>query len=141
MDQSETCRGAFCPIGDLRLRVILADASLHYMETVLTLIDLHEIVDLIGRAANFEETIQLVVNHQPDLVLLDLDMPSANLILPAIILSTTARVKVVGMSPVSSFSSYADDVLIAVNALVHKEDLGQEFLPIVEALYGWPGND
>ena len=138
MDRIETCRRLSCPSGDYRLRVVVADASLHYMETVWVLLELHEIVDLLGRAANFEETIQLVVNHQPDLVLLDLDIPLANLIIPAIILSTNAPVRVVGMSAVASFRSHADDVLMAVHAVLHKEHLLREFVPVVGALYGWP---
>jgi chemotaxis response regulator CheB len=138
MDRIETCQRLSCHSGDYRLRVVVADASLHYMETVLVLLELHEIVDLLGRAANFEETIQLVVNHRPDLVLLDLDMPLANLLIPAIILSTNAPVRVVGMSAMATFHSHADDVLMAVNALLHREHLLREFVPVVGALYGWP---
>lgn len=130
-----------CPSRNHRLRVVVAEASPHYIETVLDLLALHEIVDLLGRAANFEETIQLVVNHQPDLILLDLDMVSANLIIPAIILSITAPVMIVGMSAVASVRSYADDVLMAVDALLHKEDLLREFVPVVGALYGWRSSE
>ena len=60
---------------DCRLRVILADGWVECMDTILALLELRSVVDLIGRAANFEETIELVVNHQPDLVLVDLDIP------------------------------------------------------------------
>ena len=138
IDRIETCQRLSCPSGGCRLRVVVAEASLHYMETVSDLLELHEIVDLLGRAANFEETIQLVVNHQPDMVLLDLDMFSANLIIPAMILSTTAPVMVVGMSAVVSVRSHADDLLVAVDALLHKEHILREFGPVVGALYGWP---
>jgi len=104
---------------DCRLRVILADGSVECMDTILALLELRSVVDLIGRAANFEETIELVVNHQPDLVLVDLDIPLVNLVIPAIILCRAAAVKVVGLSQ-GVFPSHANDPLMAVDALIHK---------------------
>jgi len=44
-----------------RLSVIVADGSPRYLDTVCKVLEFHEVVDLVGRAANFEETIQLVV--------------------------------------------------------------------------------
>ena len=136
MDRIETCQRSSCLSGDYRLRMVVADASLHYMETVLVLLELRDSVDLLGRAANFEETVQLVVNHRPDLVLIDLDMPFANLLIPAIILSTNAPITVVGMS--GSFDSHTADVLLAVSALLHREHLLREFVSFVAAIYDWP---
>jgi DNA-binding NarL/FixJ family response regulator len=105
------------------------------MDTILALLELHNVVDLIGRAANFEETIELVVNHQPDLVLVDLDIPLVNLVIPAIILCRCAAVKVVGLSQ-GVFPSHANDPLMAVDALIHKQDLYHDLLPVIRALYG-----
>jgi DNA-binding NarL/FixJ family response regulator len=134
-DQIETFSEFSCTSGNDRLRVIVADGSLHYMETVLALLEFHAIVDLIGRAASFEEAIQLVVNHQPDLVLIDLDMSLATLAIPAIILSARATVKIIGMSA-DPFSSHAVDILMAVDAIIQRQNLWREFLPVVGALYG-----
>jgi DNA-binding NarL/FixJ family response regulator len=105
------------------------------MAVVLALLEFHELVDLIGRAANFEETIELVVNHQPDLVLIDLEMPLANLAIPAIILSTRTSVRVLGMCAGEASRRESLDALTSLNALLHKSRLRQEFLPVVEALY------
>ena len=134
-DQIETRSKFSCTSGDFQLRVIVADGSPKYMETVLALLEFHAIVDLIGRAANFEEIIQLVVNHQPDLVLIDLDMPLASLAIPAMLLSARAAVKIIGMSA-DPFSWHAVDILPAVHAIIHRQNLGREFLPVVGALYG-----
>jgi len=122
---------------DCRLRVILADGSVECMDTILALLELRSVVDLIGRAANFEETIELVVNHQPDLVLVDLDIPLVNLVIPAIILCRCAALKVVGLSQ-GVFPSHANDPLMAVDALIHKQDLCHDLLPVISALYGRP---
>ena len=128
--------GSFaCTREDYRLRAILADSSVECMDTILALLELHNVVDLIGRAANFEETIELVVNHQPDLVLVDLDIPLVNLVIPAIILCRCAAVKVVGLSQ-GVFPSHANDPLMAVDALIHKQDLYHDLLPVIRALYG-----
>jgi DNA-binding NarL/FixJ family response regulator len=107
------------------------------MESVLAVLELHAIVDLTGRAANFEEIIELVVTHQPDVVLVDLDMPFVNLIVPAVILSTRAAVRVVGMYDLA-LPSHVNGVLTILDALIRKEDLRQEFLPLLGALYGRP---
>ena len=129
--QIDTCPSFARTRRDYRLRVIVADRSLQYMESVSAVLELHAIVDLTGRAANFEET------HQPDVVLVDLDMPFVNLIVPAVILSTRAAVKVVGMYEVA-LPSHVDSVLTLLDALIRKEDLRQKFLPLLGDLCGWP---
>jgi DNA-binding NarL/FixJ family response regulator len=136
-DQIDPCRSFARTRGDYRLRVIVADGSHQYMESVLAVLELHAIVDLTGRAANFEEIIELVVTHQPDVVLVDLDMPFVNLIVPAVILSTRAAVKVVGMYDVA-LPSHVNSVLTLLDALIRKENLRQEFLSLLGALCGWP---
>jgi CheY-like chemotaxis protein len=135
--QIDPCRCFARTRGDYRLRVIVADGSLQYMESVLAVLELHAIVDLTGRAANFEEIIELVVTHQPDVVLVDLDMPFVNLIVPAVILSTRAMVKVVGMYEVV-LPSHVNRVLTILDALIRKEDLRHEFLPLLGELCSWP---
>jgi CheY-like chemotaxis protein len=135
--QIDTCPSFARTRGDYRLRVIVADGSLQYMKSVSAVLELHAIVDLTGRAANFEEIIELVVTHQPDVVLVDLDMPFVNLIVPAVILSARAAVKVVGMYEVA-LPSHVDSVLTLLDALIRKKDLRQKFLPLLGDLCGWP---
>jgi DNA-binding NarL/FixJ family response regulator len=118
-----------------RLRVVVADGSSLSMTVVLSLLEYHELVDMIGRVANFEEMIQLVANHQPDLVLIDLDMPLANLAIPAIILCAHSSVKIVGMCTGETIPSQHLDMVTTVNALIHKERLSEEFATVVDALY------
>jgi DNA-binding NarL/FixJ family response regulator len=118
-----------------RLRVLVADGSPDAMSVVLSLLEFHHIVDLIGRASNFEETIQLVVNQYPDLVLIDLEMPLANLALPAIVLTARSSVKVMGMYSGVSIPLQPLDILTSVDALIHKDCLAAEFLTVVDELY------
>jgi DNA-binding NarL/FixJ family response regulator len=119
-----------------KLRVVLADGSDDYMKIVLVLLELHECVDLIGRAANLSEATELVMNHGPDLLLLDLDMHLANLVVPAVVLSSRTPVKIVGLCIDETISFRLLDCITGVNVLVHRSRFRQEFLCVIDALYG-----
>jgi len=119
-----------------KLRVVLADGSEEHMKIVLALLQMHERVDLIGRAANFGEATELVVNHSPDLLLLDLDMRLAKLIVPAAVLSSRTQVKIIGLCIDETISFRQLDCITGVNVLVHRSRFRQEFLSVVDSLYG-----
>ena len=116
-----------------RLSAIVADGTPGYLETVRQVLDLHDSVDLIGRAANFDETIQLVVNLQPDLVLMDIEMPSAMLAIAAITI-IGADVQIVGMSFAGCIPLDAPGLMLSVNALIHKGRLRNELFPLLQAM-------
>jgi hypothetical protein len=116
-----------------RLSAIIADGTHGYLETVRDVLDLHDSVDLIGRAANFEETIHQVVNLRPDLVLIDIEMPSAMLAIAAII-TTGVDVQIVGMSN-ACIPLHAPGLILSLPALVDKARLSTNLLPLVHALY------
>jgi DNA-binding NarL/FixJ family response regulator len=136
IEEVEACHNVSSISKGSKLRTVAVDGSSEYMETVLALLEFHEIVDLIGRAANFEEAVQLVVNHQPDLVLIDLDMPLANMVIAACVLCTRRPVKTVGMCAAETIPLRALDFITAVNALIRRSRLRQEFLIVVDAIWG-----
>jgi len=119
-----------------KLRVVLADGSDEHMKIVRALLELHERVALIGRAANLGEATELVVNHSPDLLLLDLDMRLAKLIVPAAVLSSRTQVKIIGLCIDETISFRQLDCITGVNVLVHRSRFRQEFLSVVDSLYG-----
>jgi DNA-binding NarL/FixJ family response regulator len=118
-----------------KLRVVLADGSDQYMKIVMALLDLHERIDLIGRAANLNEATSLVVNRGPDLLLLDLDMRLASLVVPAVVLSSRTQLKIVGLCIDETISFRQLDCITGVNVLVHRSRFQQEFLSVVNMLY------
>jgi DNA-binding NarL/FixJ family response regulator len=118
-----------------KVRMVLADGSDQYMKIVMALLDLHERVDLLGRAANLSEATSLVVNRGPDLLLLDLDMHLANLIVPTVVLSSRTQVKVVGLCIDETISFRQLDCITGVNVLVHRSRFQQEFLSVLNMLY------
>jgi DNA-binding LytR/AlgR family response regulator len=120
-----------------RLSVIVADGSPRYLDTVRKVLEFHDMVDLVGRAANFEETIQLVVTLRPDLVLMDIEMPSAMLAIAAII-TTVADANIVGMFT-GCIPLDAAGLVPAVNAFIDKARLRNEFLPLLQAMHRYRG--
>jgi len=116
-----------------RLRVVIADASPGFMSVVLSLLEFHEVVDLIGRAATFEETVELVLKQQPDLILIDLDMRLANLAIPVIIFALRRLVKIIGLCTGEKVSFARSEILMTVDAVIHKERLSEDLLTVLHA--------
>jgi DNA-binding NarL/FixJ family response regulator len=120
----EPCQGVAGNFAARRVRVVVVDGSPQYLAVICSLLDLHEFVDVIGRAANCGEGIQLAVNLQPDLVLMDIEMPFANLAVATIILSgVIPHTKIVGMCAANSVSLRAPSLILAFSALIHKARL------------------
>jgi DNA-binding NarL/FixJ family response regulator len=120
-----------------RLSVVVADGSARGLDTVSAVLEFEEIVDLVGRAATFEETIELAVRLRPDLVLMDVEMPSANLAVAAILLSAVDT-RMIGISAGDSIPLDAPSLILSFSALLHQSRLREEFLPVLHALYSYP---
>lgn len=118
-----------------RFRVVIADASPNVMSVVLSVLEFHEVVDLIGRAATVEEVVQLVLHQQPDLVLIDLEMRLSRLAIPAIVLASRNPVKIIGICDGEFMSLISTEILRTVDALIHKECLREEFLTLLRAYF------
>ena len=131
-DRSERCWSVAPEYQNRRLRVIIADGTPRYLETVRNLSEFHGIVDLLGRAANFEETIQLAVNRRPDLVLIDIEMPSAMVAIAAII-ATATDVQIVGMFD-ACIPLQAPALILSVSAFIDKARLRNDLLPVLHGL-------
>jgi CheY-like chemotaxis protein len=122
-----------------RLSVVVADGSTRYLNTVCALEEFHEIVDLVGRATNFEETIELALDFRPDLVLMDIEMASAHVAMAAILL-TTAETKIIGVSAADSIPLESPSLILSFSALLHQSRLREQFLPALNALYRYPAS-
>jgi DNA-binding NarL/FixJ family response regulator len=134
IDRSDSCEGLASEYERRRLSVVIADGTARYLEIVHNVLEFHDIVDLVGRAANFEETIQLAIALQPDLVLMDMEMPSAMVAVAAITVAA-ADIKIVGMSFAGSIPLGRPGLILSVNALIDKRRLRNELLPLLRAMY------
>jgi DNA-binding NarL/FixJ family response regulator len=57
------------------LRIVVADDQASVREGLVLLLDLLPDIDVVASAANGEQAIELVAQHRPDAILLDLHMP------------------------------------------------------------------
>jgi CheY-like chemotaxis protein len=58
-----------------RKRVVVVDDSPNYQEIVCTLIEMDDLVDIVGRASNGADAIQSIAHLKPDLLVMDVEMP------------------------------------------------------------------
>ncbi len=122
-----------------RIRAVVVDGSPTYLQAVCALLDFHEIVDLVGRAANFHESVQLVVDLQPDLIFVDLNMPCVDFLIALMVLSADfSDMKVVAMCREESIPLQAPGLILNVSAFIHKARIRQEFPAVFKALFELP---
>jgi len=57
------------------IRVLIVDDQALFREGVRTILSIQDDIEVIGEASNGEEALRLAVQHQPDVVLMDLRMP------------------------------------------------------------------
>lgn len=57
------------------IRIVLAEDQRMMLGALGSLLDLEEDMEVVGKAGNGEEAIALVEQHQPDIVIMDIEMP------------------------------------------------------------------
>lgn len=61
-----------------KIRILLADDHVIFREGVKRVIEMEQDLEVVAEAGNGEEAVQLVEVHQPDVVLMDINMPYMN---------------------------------------------------------------
>ena len=59
----------------MTIKVLLADDQALFREGLHTLLSVHADLDVVGEAGNGEEALRLAAAHQPDVILMDVQMP------------------------------------------------------------------
>jgi CheY-like chemotaxis protein len=75
------------PLPPRRKRTLVVDDSTTILHAICTLLEHHKIVEVVGRAENGPETIDRIAELQPELVLLDADMPGMSGLRAALLIS------------------------------------------------------
>ena len=60
------------------VRVLVVDDNELFAETLAWILEEHDRIDVVGRAANGQAGVELAAALRPDVVLMDLDMPVMN---------------------------------------------------------------
>lgn len=58
------------------IRIVIAEDQRMLLGALASLLDLEDDMKVVGRASNGEEAISLVHQHQPDIVVMDIEMPA-----------------------------------------------------------------
>ncbi len=76
---------AYMPVS--RMRALVVDDSTTILHAICTLLEHHELVNVVGRSESGQETIDVALELKPDLVLMDADMPGMSGLRTALLLS------------------------------------------------------
>jgi DNA-binding NarL/FixJ family response regulator len=125
-----------------RIRVVVVDDSPAYLEVICALLELADVVDVVGRANNGAEAISAVAKLQPDLLLMDIQMPLVNGPSAAAFLSVVfPRTKIVLMSAEDPEAFPEVCEACGAQAFIHKAEFRREFMNTLGALFeqhrGW----
>ena len=75
------------PLPPRRKRTLVVDDSTTILHAICTLLEHHKVVEIVGRAESGAETVDRIIELQPELVLLDADMPGMSGLRTALLVS------------------------------------------------------
>jgi DNA-binding NarL/FixJ family response regulator len=103
------------------IRVVLADDSDDVRDMLRMALEMNGHFDIVGEAANGEEAVRLVSEHQPDAIFLDLVMPVLDG-LKAIpkIKASSPETKIVVLSVAAAHPSSSEAMELGATAMVQK---------------------
>ncbi len=119
------------------LRVIVVDDSPDLLEVVCALLETNKDVDLIGRGNDGSEALGLASAMEPDLVLMDVQMPHVDGIAAAALITMHfPETTVVLMSGDDSPELRAQCMDCGAHAFIHKSRLVRELDNMIESVRG-----
>ena len=122
-----------------KLRAVVVDDSASYMEVICALLELDDMVDVVGRASNGADAIQAIAQLQPDLLLMDVQMPLVDGLTAASFVSKHfAATKIVMMSAEDSLQLQAACVASGARAFIHKPKFREQFVRVLRAVFESP---
>jgi DNA-binding NarL/FixJ family response regulator len=120
-----------------RIRTLIADDSPLAVNTIRRCLQTEPAVQVVGTAANGAEALKMIEELQPDLVLLDLQMPRMNGLQVASHLVAEfpeIRVAIVSGIEVSYLAARLSEM--GVNSIIAKQDLTEQLPDLVHNILG-----
>lgn len=115
-------------LGTARLRTIVIDDSPSFLDVVCELLEREDVIDLIARGQDGLDAIEMTAKLNPDLVLMDIDMPKLDGLNAALIISARFPLtRIVLMSAEDSPQLRADCVACGVTSFVNKARFKEDF--------------
>ena len=123
----------------MTLKILLVDDNATYLSAVSNLLGGLAEVEVVGQAHGGREALRLARQLHPDLVLLDVAMPSMNgLEVARTMLGWTKRPRVVFVSMHDGADYRAAANGLGAIAYIGKSDLTSELPPLLQSLLGHP---
>jgi len=118
-----------------RLRTIVIDDSPSFLEVICELLQREDAIDIIARGQDGMDAIEMTAKLNPDLVLMDVDMPQLDGLNAALIISTRfPSTRVILMSVEDSPQLRADCVACGGTSFVDKSRFTEDFDRALAAL-------
>ena len=125
-----------------RLRTIVADDSPEFLRSFCTFLRSQADFDLIGQASDGSEAVTLAGVLQPDLAVLDLEMPDMNGLRAAELLRARfPALRIVMISVHSNFVGRESNGNAVVDAFISKSELIQNWPREMDRLFGTLATD
>ena len=115
-------------------RALVVDDSTTILHAICSLLEHHKVVEVVGRAENGPETIDRVAELQPELVLLDADMPGMSGLRTALLISQMhPQIEVILMSMDTSAQFRAACAGCGATAMIYKPKFLRELRTFLNA--------
>jgi DNA-binding NarL/FixJ family response regulator len=120
----------------LRLRAVVVDDSPSYREIVCTLVEMDDVVDVVGRASNGADAIRIIAHLRPDLAIMDVEMPLVDGPAAASFISQQfPRTAIILMSAENSPRHRAASLDSGAKAFIYKPNFREEFLRALDNVF------
>lgn len=115
------------------IKVLVADDFDLIREGVKRIIEFEEDIEIIGEATDGDQVIALMALHQPDVLLLDMNMPIKDgLEVLKVLKSQGYRTKIIILTVENDYKVIKEAIHIGADGYVLKESVGKE---VVKAIY------
>jgi len=118
------------------IRTIVVDTSHIFIEAVVRLLFGYSQTEIVGRAYSSQEALEKIKTLQPDLVLLELNMPEMSGLEVTRLLKArpdAPRVIMMAFHDIPAYQAHAQEA--EADAYILKSELGVGLIPLIETLF------
>ena len=118
-----------------KIKIIIADDHTMFLQGIVSLLDVEENINIVGKATNGIELFQIIENSIPDIILLDISMPQMDGIqVTKIIKQKFPSVKILIVSTHSNIQVIAKLIRMGVDGYLLKNAEKRELLHAIETI-------
>ncbi|MEN6324929.1 MAG: response regulator [Syntrophomonas sp.] len=119
-----------------KIKVLLADDNKHTRSSIRRLLDLDKVIDIVGEANNGEEVINKIPRLEPDIIIMDQNMPGMDGIeATRYITLHTPRISVIMVSINDESQSFQKAMMAGAKAYLIKPISSQELSSTIREVY------